>query len=693
MATIRGADITVQTDLGQAPFILDRDQLDADPGSVLTPADDAWSDITCDILGASWAWGSSAPLGPLTQADAGRARFTFLDPDRDYDPSNDASPYAGVLHVGLPIRVLADGVPAWTGTLDEWSHDQGDLTSTLQAVDPIGTLAARILPGGTAIAAGLSAAQANAILDAAGWPADRRAFDGGSAANRNAITADGSALDGLADVRFAELADLFATRDGGIGWRGRSQAYEPDPVAVINCGGAPLGDLASVFAQGRVRNVVLVDGATPSRYSIPESATRHGPRYVKTTAADLAFAAGSLLRDRIADRLADAPTVSPLTAPTSQTIVADRSSVLAQSPGGTGLGGGQDDHLPCGTSGGYRLRAIIGFPPPDWTGISGLVSAVLRLKTSDYAHLTPGSSPRITVNRITESWPQNGAGETWTTAAEAYPGPSVTGTGSVSPSITAAQNATVDIDVTAMLRAIAPPSAGGSGAKWYGLKAYPYQEDASSRNCEFWSAERPSADRPRLILTLTAGAPPFAPVLVAPIGEGAAAGTFSFHVADPQGDAITSWRVQLKDATGAIVWTSADGAGTLTGDLVAVPYTGPAYTAQRYSWTAQAKDATTWGPWATASTFTPGSLPPTPTASWAQAILSALGQPAVLTQLGTISPEGTDVAAILGGEYGARWRVVHDETDPPINRIVRVLGQAVTIGPGRIDVDATTEDV
>ena len=53
--------MTVQTDLGEAPFILNRDQLNL-PGSVLTPPDDAWSEVTCELLGAAWAWGATQPL-------------------------------------------------------------------------------------------------------------------------------------------------------------------------------------------------------------------------------------------------------------------------------------------------------------------------------------------------------------------------------------------------------------------------------------------------------------------------------------------------------------------------------------------------------------------------------------------------------------------------------------------------------
>ena len=80
--------------------------------------------------------------------------------------------------------------------------------------------------------------------------------------------------------------------------------------------------------------------------------------------------------------------------------------------------------------------------------------------------------------------------------------------------------------------------------------------------------------------------------------------------------------------------------------------------------------------------------------AWAQTILDALGQPKPVTALGTLVPVGAvQVDAIVRAEWGDVWRVVDDESTPPIDRLVRVLGESVSITPSSIEVDAVTEDV
>jgi hypothetical protein len=80
--------------------------------------------------------------------------------------------------------------------------------------------------------------------------------------------------------------------------------------------------------------------------------------------------------------------------------------------------------------------------------------------------------------------------------------------------------------------------------------------------------------------------------------------------------------------------------------------------------------------------------------AWANTILGALGEPAVVSAMGTLLPQGaTEATAILAAEFGDRWHLVDDEVTPAIDRIVRVVGQSVSIAPERIEVDAVTEDM
>ena len=699
MALVRGADIVIEADLGVAPFILDRDHLDGTPpagttGAELTPSEDAWAGIECDVTSAQWSWGAGDPMGPLTECEAGRLRASLFDPDRQYDPSNVSSPYAGILRVGLPIRALVDGSPAWTGTLEDWSHDLGPAVSTLDAVDGLGTVASLILPTQT-IPAGSTASQAGTILTRAGWPSERRRFEGGSAASRNAVPVEGSALEALMSVRFAEHAWLWATRDGSIGWRGRDEPYEPSPSVVVNCGGAGLGALASRFARDRVRNEVLIEGGTPPEYSVA-SITRHGPRTVRTTVADLAFST-ALVATRPAPA-GGAPRA------VSQRITADRSSLLAQS-GSTDLGGGQDDHIPSGYWNGYRMRGVIGFPAVNWSGITKVNSATLELTTTSFAHVQEGSTPRIKVYRVTSSWSPNSAsssgegGSGWSTSGLVYPGPSATSVGGQeSVAVPEGGGDSLSVDVTAIMRAVAPSSAGGSGAKWYGLRVTPFEESDSARNTEFYSAEA-SSGKPSILLSLETGHTPIAPTPLAPMGAGASAATFSATVTDPDGDAITNVHVTLYAANGTtVLWdvSGLTGGASVVGNKWSRPYSGPALVAGlTYKWKVRASDANGYGPWCGLVSFTIGAAPPpaTPYPSWAQVILDQLAEPSILTDLGTITPYGPEVVPVVCAEFGDRWLVVDDMTSPPISRTVRVIGERVSIGPDRIEVNAVTEDV
>jgi hypothetical protein len=239
-ATIRGADITIELFLSGA-----------------------WLDITCQTTTAEWQWGAPEALGPLTECEGGTLRVSLYDPDREYDPDNPDSPLLGLLKVGLGMRVTVDGSPAWTGVLQTWAWDRASRIADLNGLDPIGQLSIRILPERFTMAPVMatSASQAKFVLDFVEWPTAKRLFpDGDSGVERGNHVVEGSALDALHRIRFAELGRLFPLRDGGIGWYDRDGPAPPAPSAVINCGGVGLTDMWRVMGLGRVRNRVVVSG-------------------------------------------------------------------------------------------------------------------------------------------------------------------------------------------------------------------------------------------------------------------------------------------------------------------------------------------------------------------------------------------------------------------------------------------------
>ena len=225
---------------------------------------EGWQDITCKTTTAEWTWGAPEALGPLTECEGGTFRVSMWDPEREFDPDNPDSPLLGVLKVGLGMRATVDGSPAWTGVLQTWGWDRASRIADLNGLDPIGMLSIRALPERFQMAPVMatSASQAKFVLDFVEWPVGKRFFpDGDSGVDRSNHYVEGSALDALHRIRFAELGRLFPLRDGGIGWHDRNgPATPPPPSAVINCGGVGLTDMWKAMGLGRVRNRVVISG-------------------------------------------------------------------------------------------------------------------------------------------------------------------------------------------------------------------------------------------------------------------------------------------------------------------------------------------------------------------------------------------------------------------------------------------------
>lgn len=222
----------------------------------------AWHDLSLCVTSATWQWGATEALGPLTECEGGTLRVSIADPNRDYDPENPASPLLGKLKVGIGFRVLIDSTPAWTGVLQTWGWDRGSGVADLNGIDPLGQLAVRMLPDRYDLQdyAATSAEQAMFLLDSVEWPSANRYFPSGTTGvTRGNQTVEGSALDGLHKIRFSELGRLFPMRDGRIGWWARTRPTPPASSAIINCPpGIPLTDIWKAFGLGRVRNRVVV---------------------------------------------------------------------------------------------------------------------------------------------------------------------------------------------------------------------------------------------------------------------------------------------------------------------------------------------------------------------------------------------------------------------------------------------------
>jgi hypothetical protein len=69
-----------------------------------------WQGVGCDVGEATYKWGAGSEAGILSTAEAGEIDLGTIDPARELDPLNAASPYYGSVRPGTPVRI--SGVPA-----------------------------------------------------------------------------------------------------------------------------------------------------------------------------------------------------------------------------------------------------------------------------------------------------------------------------------------------------------------------------------------------------------------------------------------------------------------------------------------------------------------------------------------------------------------------------------------------------
>jgi len=130
----------------------------------------AWQSVGCDLTEVAGRWGASSEAGVLSVAEAGGMDLATLDPNRELDPLNTASPYYGAVRPGTPVRLVGltpAEVIAGTGFIDTASHDLASSRGRIRAIDGIAYLAQAQLPVGTVLPNTLRA-RVRAVVTAAG---------------------------------------------------------------------------------------------------------------------------------------------------------------------------------------------------------------------------------------------------------------------------------------------------------------------------------------------------------------------------------------------------------------------------------------------------------------------------------------------------------------------------------------------
>lgn len=200
----------------------------------------------------------------------------------------------------------------------------------------------------------------------------------------------------------------------------------------------------------------------------------------------------------------EAPPVEPPeppdvdTAPATRIYDANKDTRAARTSGGANYGSGTEGELPVGAWQGWRNRAFIGFASIPFAGVVSIERAILELDTSSQVNIGFGSSPKVTVKRVTANWSEGTLSSPGSANATVYPGPAVTGTDAKTVTVTRSENAAVSIDITGIARAWL------NGAAQYGVGIFSAGEDSTAYTTEFWSRENStSGKRPRLVIDMT----------------------------------------------------------------------------------------------------------------------------------------------------------------------------------------------
>jgi hypothetical protein len=111
---------------------------------------------------------------------AGTADVVLNNMSGNFDPSNTASPWYGVLIAGMQVRIQGNGITIFTGYLEDNVVNQGDYpTVSLTFVDGLAQMGKAIAPAlATSQYQETAAARAARALDLADWSAGARSLTG-----------------------------------------------------------------------------------------------------------------------------------------------------------------------------------------------------------------------------------------------------------------------------------------------------------------------------------------------------------------------------------------------------------------------------------------------------------------------------------------------------------------------------------
>jgi hypothetical protein len=235
----------------------------------------AFADLTTMVQSVNINRGRSRQL---QEFNAGTATVSFWNKSRALDPLNTASPYwntssnsTGIVP-RLPIIVLANGIPIFTGIIQDWNVDY-DLGNNdivyASCADDFTILANNTLLDHT-VSDELTGARINTVLNYSEvlYQGARDIGTGSSTLGGTASSVDFSITQGtsllnyLQTVTTSEQGYLFISANGTLTFKGRTQVLNPNTDAIFSGDtsvGIPYQTLMNQFGDELLYNVIVTE--------------------------------------------------------------------------------------------------------------------------------------------------------------------------------------------------------------------------------------------------------------------------------------------------------------------------------------------------------------------------------------------------------------------------------------------------
>jgi hypothetical protein len=246
-----------------------------------------FADLTTMVQSVNITRGRSRQL---QEFNAGTATVSFWNKSRDLDPLNTASPYwntsAGMTGIvpRLPIQILANGIPIYTGVIQDWNvdYDRGnnDIVYATCA-DQFTVLANTILTDHT-VTQQLTGDRINEVLNYSEvvYQGPRAIGTGSSTLGSTAsnagfsIEAGTALLNYLQTVATSEQGFLFMAADGTLTFKGRTEVLSLSPDAIFTGDasvGVPFQTLMNEFGDELLYNIIVTQSPAGASFTATDS--------------------------------------------------------------------------------------------------------------------------------------------------------------------------------------------------------------------------------------------------------------------------------------------------------------------------------------------------------------------------------------------------------------------------------------